>query len=216
MATTARLAGITAAALCGSLLVPTAAAASSLSDPPAAVAQADDHTDCGHHRGGVAALRREAAELSAQRTAVAAALADAENQLAAAKATAETLQAQVTALRQRDSDIIGQLTLTDLIDRSIRFAMSSIDPNSPDAGSRLAELEAALAQNAARRAALVLELTTGQELATATAELEAQQQVVAGLTATVAADTQQLAAIDDRLAAIAVALSHDRCDPPNG
>jgi chromosome segregation ATPase len=216
MATTVRLAGVAAAALFGSLLMPATASASALSDPPAAVGQADEHSDCGHHRGGVAALRREAVELGAERTTVAAELANAESELAAAKATAETLQAQVTALRQRDSDIYGQLTLTDLIDRSIRFARSSIDLNSPEAPRLLAELEAARVQNDARRAALLHELATGEELKTAIAALEAQQQVVVALTATVAADTEQLAAIDARLATIAVELSHDRCDPPNG
>jgi chromosome segregation ATPase len=219
MATTGRLAGVAAAALFGSLLMPATASASSLSDRPPAVGQADEHSDCGHHRGGVAALRREAAELSAQRTTVAAELADAESQLAAATAAVAILQTQVTALQGRERNVIGELTLTGLIDRAILRQRGFIEllPDGPLKDRRLAELEAARVQNAARRAALGLELAdVRQQLATATAALDAQRRAVVALTATVAADTQQLAAIDARLAAIAVQLSHDRCDPPNG
>jgi chromosome segregation ATPase len=219
MATTVRLAGVAAAALFGSLLMPATASASALSDPPAAISQADGHSDCGHHRGGVAALRREAAELGAQRTTVAADLAAAESRLADATAAVAALQAQVSALHQRESYLIGELTLTSLIRRSILIQRGFIEllPDGPEKDRRLAEWEAARAQNEARAAALGLELIgVRQQLDTATAALEAQQQAVVALTATVAADTEQLAAIDARLAAIAVELSHDRCDPPNG
>jgi septal ring factor EnvC (AmiA/AmiB activator) len=219
MATTVRLAGVAAAALCGSLLMPATASASSLSDRPPAVGQADEHSDCGHHRGGVAALRREAAELGAQRTTVAADLADAESRLAAATAAVAMLQTQLTDLHQRESDIISELNATLLIDSAILRQRGFIEllPDGPEKDRLLAELEAARAQNEARRAALVLELAdVRQQLATAAAALDAQQRAVVALTATVSADTQQLAAIDARLAAIAVQLSHDRCDPPNG
>ena len=219
MATTVRLAGVAAAALFGSLLMPATASASSLPARPAAVGQADEHSDCGHHRGGVAALRREAAELGAQRTTVAADLADAESRLAAATAAVAALQTQLTALHQRESNIIGELMLNDLVNRSIRFQWGYIQllPDGPEKDRRIAELQAAQAQNDARRATLVLELTdVRQQIGTATAALDAEQQAVVALTATVAADTQQLATIDARLAAIAVELSHDRCDPPNG
>jgi septal ring factor EnvC (AmiA/AmiB activator) len=217
MATTVRLVGVAAAALFGSLLMP-AASASALSDPPATIGQADGHSDCGHHRGGVAALRREAAELGAQRTTVAADLANAESRLADATAAVAALQAQVSTLHQRENYLIGELTLTSLIRRSILIQRGFIEllPNGPEKDRRLAEWEAARAQNEARAAALGLELIgVRQQLDTATAALNAQQQAVVALTATVAADTQQLAAIDARLAAIAVELSHDRCDPPN-
>ena len=218
MATTVRV-GVAAAALFGSLLMPATASASALSDPPAAVAQADEHSDCGHHRGGVAALRREAAELDAQRLTVAADLADAENRLAAATAAVAVLQAQVSALHQRENYLIGELTLTSLIRRSILIQRGFIEllPDGPEKDRRLAEWEAARAQNEARADALGLELAdVRQQLGTAAAALDAQQRAVVALTATVAADTQLLAAIDARLAAIAVQLSHDRCDPPNG
>jgi septal ring factor EnvC (AmiA/AmiB activator) len=217
MATTLRVAGVAAAALFGSLLMPTPASA--LSAPPAAVTQADEHPDCGHHRGGVAALRREAAELAAQRITVAADLADAESRLAAATAAVAELQAQVSALHQRESDLIGELFLTGLIRHSLLIQRGYIEllPDGPEKDRLLAEWEAAQAQNEARAAALGLEaVSVRQQLQTATAALEAQQQAVVALRATVAADTQQLAAIDARLAAIAVELSHDRCDPPNG
>ena len=219
MATTVRLAGVAAAALFGSLLMPSAASASALSDPPPAVAQADEHSDCGHHRGGVAALRREATALGAQRTTVAGDLADAESRLAAATAAVAELQTQVSALHQRENYLIGELTVTGLARRSILLQRGFIEllPDGPEKDRLLAEWEAALAQNDARAAALGLELVgVRQQLDTATAALGAQQQAVVALTATVAADTQQLAAIDAQLAAIAVELSHDRCDPPNG
>jgi chromosome segregation ATPase len=220
MATTVRLAGVAAAALFGTLLMPAAtASASSLSDRPPAVAQADAHPDCGHHRGGVAALRREAAELAAQRTTVAADLANAQSELAAATAAVAELQTQVSALHQRENYLIGELTVTALARRSILVERGFIEllPDGPEKARRLAEWEAELAQNDARAAALGLELiAVRQQLDTATAALDAQRQTVVALTARVAADTQQLAAIDARLAAIAVALSHDRCVPPNG
>jgi septal ring factor EnvC (AmiA/AmiB activator) len=219
MATTVRLAGVAAAALFGSLLMPATASASALSDRPPAVGQADEHSDCGHHRGGVAALRRETAELGAQRTMVAADLADAESRLATATAAVAMLQAQVSALHQRENYLIGELTLTSLIRRSILIQRGFIEllPDGPEKDRRLAEWEAARAQNEARADALGLELAdVRQQLATAAAALDAQQRAVVALTATVSANTQQLAAIDARLAAIAVQLSHDRCDPPNG
>jgi septal ring factor EnvC (AmiA/AmiB activator) len=218
MATTVRLAGLAAAALFGSLLMPAAtASASALSDPLAAVGQADEHSDCGHHRGDTAALRREAAELGAQRTTVAADLADAQSRLAAATAAVAALQTQVSALHQRENYLIGELTLTGLIRRSLLIQRGFIEllPPGPEKDRRLAEWEAARAQNEARATALGRELISVREqLGAATAALDAQQQAVVALTATVASDTQQLAAIDARLAAIAVELSHDRCDPP--
>jgi septal ring factor EnvC (AmiA/AmiB activator) len=204
--------------LFGSLLIPATASASALS-PPAAVGQADEHSDCGHHRGGVAALRREAAELGAERTTVAADLVDAQSQLATAQAAADRLQSEVTVLRQRESDVIGQLTLTDLIRRSILFNRGFIEllPDGPEKDRRLAEWEAALAQNDAQHAALALELAdVRQQLATADAALAQAQSLIDTLTQRVTADSGRLAAIDARLAQIAVELSHDRCNPPNG
>jgi septal ring factor EnvC (AmiA/AmiB activator) len=217
MATTVRLAGVAAAALFASLLMP--APASALSVPPAAVARADEHSDCGHHRRGVAALRQEAAELAARRTTVAADLADAESRLAAARTAVAELQALVSALHQRENYLIGELTLTGLIRHSLLIQRGFIEllPDGPEKDRRLAEWEAAQAQNESRAAALGLELVSvRQQLETATAAIDAQQQAEVALTATVAADTQQLAAIDARLAEIAVELSHDRCTPPNG
>jgi hypothetical protein len=219
MATTVRLAGVAAAALFGSLLMPATASASALSDPPAAVGQADEHSDCGHHRGGVAALRREAVELGAERTTVAAELANAESELAAAIAAADTLQTQVTSLHQREFGILSELAITSLIDRAIFRAVGLIStlPDGPEKDRLLAEQEAGRVRNEAHQAVLFLELTdVRQQLASATAALAQARSLVDTLTQQVTADTAQLAAIDARLATIAVELSHDRCDPPNG
>ena len=219
MATGVRLAGVAAVALFGSLLTPAAASGSALSAPPSAIGRADEHSDCGHHRGGVAALRREAAELRARRTTVAADLADAKSRLADATAAVAALQAKMSALHEREVYLIGELTLTSLIRRSLLIQRGFIEllPDGPVKDARLAEWEAAQAQNEARAAALGRELVdVRQQLAATDAELTQARLLVDALTQTVAADTQQLAAIDARLVAIAVELSHDRCDPPNG
>jgi chromosome segregation ATPase len=218
MATTLRLAGVAAAAtMFGSLLMPATASATPLSERPTMVRLAGDHADCGHHRGGVAALRREAADLGAQRTTVAAELADAENEVAAATARVDALQTQVSALQQQERDVLTALNITGLIERAINFREGLIStlPDGPEKDRLLAEQEAARAANHAHRDALALELAdVRQRLATTTAALGAAQQTVVAVTATVAAETQQLAAIDARLAAIAVELSHGRCDRP--